>query len=356
MPSWPILLLAGREKSGKSWACAQASASDLVGRTLWVGIGEDDPDEYALIPGADFEIVVHDGTYRDILAAVEWATQQTSPDGKPVLVVVDSMTCLWELLCDMAQATANQRASRKGKATDEADIHMDLWNIAKSRFANVVDALRAHQGPALVTARLEQVTVMANGKPTTDKEWKVKTEKGLPYDVAGIVEMPERGKAYLTGVRTARMQVPERTILPGFTVDKLWHSLGLAEVEVGDRSHASVERQTRQPVAADAVPGQPQDDRTATAFRAAQAAANAADADTLAAIAARAADMNLMGVPVGKALTREWAAVTPGVTPAVVLAEWLTACVTHVHAASDSVAGTAAATPATDGADTTPEA
>lgn len=62
-PSWPILLLAGREKAGKSWAAVAASASDLIGRTLYIGIGEDDPDEYALIPGASFEIVEHDGTY-----------------------------------------------------------------------------------------------------------------------------------------------------------------------------------------------------------------------------------------------------------------------------------------------------
>ena len=46
-PSWPIVLIAGAEKAGKSWACAAASGSDLIGRTLWIGLGEDDPDEYA---------------------------------------------------------------------------------------------------------------------------------------------------------------------------------------------------------------------------------------------------------------------------------------------------------------------
>src|SRR5690606_14747062 len=73
LPSWPILLLAGREKAGKSWAAVSASASPLVGRTLYIGIGEDDPDEYSIIPGADFEIVVHDGTFPGILAAVRAA-------------------------------------------------------------------------------------------------------------------------------------------------------------------------------------------------------------------------------------------------------------------------------------------
>lgn len=249
-PSWPILLLAGAEKAGKSWSCAEASGSDLIGRTLWIGIGEDDPDEYAAVPGADFEIVEHDGTYRDILAAVDWAAAQPAAEGKPNLIVVDSMTRLWDLLCDMAQAQANARAqrrrqqpnSRQQAASDdvEADIHMDLWNQAKDRWGHVVDSLRAHQGPTLLTARLDEVTVMQNGKPTGEKTLKVKTEKGLPYDVGGIVQLPERGKAYLTGVRTTRMHVPERLPLPGFTVDKLWRDLGLAEAEIGERHHSAV--------------------------------------------------------------------------------------------------------------------
>jgi hypothetical protein len=248
LPSWPILLLAGGEKSGKSWSCAQASGSDLIGRTLWIGIGEDDPDEYGNVPGADFEIVAHDGTYRDILAAVEWATTQPPVDGKPTLVVLDSMTRLWDLLCDMAQDSANARAKAKAakahrpEPEGEADIHMDLWNVAKSRWAQIVDVLRDYQGPSLVTARLEEVAVVINGQPARDgsRTLKVKAEKSLPYDVGGIVQMPERGKAYLTGVRTTRMNVPERLPLPGFSVDKLWRDLGLADTEAGQRRHAKV--------------------------------------------------------------------------------------------------------------------
>lgn len=249
-PSWPILLLAGAEKAGKSWACAEASGSDLIGRTLWIGVGEDDPDEYGNVPGARFEIVEHDGTYRQILAAIEWAAAQDPLDGRPNLLVVDSMTRLWDLLSDMAQDQANARArrkqqtpnSRQAAATDdvEADIHMDLWNVAKGRWANVIDALRAHQGPALLTARLEEVTVMDRGKPTQERTLKVKAEKSLPYDVAGIVQLPERGKAFLTGVKTTRMHIPERIPLPGFTVDKLWRSLGLADAETGPRRHSGI--------------------------------------------------------------------------------------------------------------------
>ena len=250
LPSWPMLLIAGAEKSGKSWSCAEASGSDLVGRTLWIGIGEDDPDEYGSVPGADFEIVSNDGSYREILAAIEWAAAQPATDGKPNLIVVDSMTRLWDLLCDMAQEQANARARRKSQnpntrqaaaQTDtEADIHMDIWNVAKDRWQHVVEALRVHQGPTLLTARLEEVTVMQNGRPTQDKTLKIKAEKSLPYDVGGIVQMPERGSAFLVGVRSTRLQVPSRMPLPSFTVDALWQKLGLHELKIGERRHAQV--------------------------------------------------------------------------------------------------------------------
>lgn len=251
-PSWPILLIAGAEKAGKSWAAAAASGSDLIGRTLWIGLGEDDPEEYGPdpvtgeggVPGADFEIVNHEGTYRNILAAIEWANEQPDVDGKPTLLVIDSMTILWNLLVDMAQDTANQRAERKGRNVGDAgaDITMDLWNSAKDRWRHVIDALRAHRGPVILTARLDEVTVMDGGKPTTDKTLKVQAEKSLPYDVGGIVKMPRRGEAWLEGVRSTRLSVPKAIPMPGFTVDDLWRKLGLADTQPGTRSHSHAER------------------------------------------------------------------------------------------------------------------
>ncbi len=373
-PSWPFLLVAGREGAGKSWACAQASASDLIGRTLWVGVGEDDPDEYALIPGADFEIVEHAGTYRDLLAAIEWATQQTSTDGRPVLVVVDSATRIWDLLCDMAQDSANDRARRKQSQTNgsrgqsptgdtEADIHMDLWNIAKGRWANIIDALRAHSGPVAMTARMDEVTVMAGGKPTTQKEWRIKAEKSLPYDVTHIVELPERGAAFLAKAKTARMEVPRRIPLPGFTVDKLWRDLGLADVEVAaERAHSGIDRGTRAPEPQqdrqDRQPAQSQPDRQdseQTAATVAERAAHSSDADELRRTYMGLRDQSpaLLGVDVSGALADDWQATAApardvdaqGVAR-VELGAWLIACGRHVKEAGTSVADAAALDPA----------
>lgn len=262
-PSWPILLIAGAEKAGKSWSCATASSSDLIGRTLWIGVGEDDPDEYGNIPGADFDIVEHDGTFRGILEAVKDAAAE-KPGAKPNMLVVDSMTRLWELITADVQETANRRARvkaekyRKPIPAEDVQITMDLWNVAKDRWDDVFDVLRAHNGPVLVTARLEQVTVMDDaGRPTTQKEWKVKANKALPFDVGGIVEMPERGKAYLRGLRSVAWQLEERTEIPGFTVDKFWRRMGLDTLELSPREHsgATVEKEPVRPLAS--VPDQP---------------------------------------------------------------------------------------------------
>lgn len=238
-PSWPIILMAGREGTGKSWTAAEASASALVSRTLWVGVGEDAPDEYSLIPGADFEIVKHDGTYRDILrACTEIAALDVPKDG-PILFVLDSGTRLWQLLSDMAQAEANARAKKKNSSySGDAQITVDLWNVAAQRWNHIFDTLRAHRGPAIITARLEQVVIMDDrGKPTTEKQWKVQAHKSLPYDVGGLVEMQQRGDYLVTKIKSARIQLDKPKQFPGFTMDGLWRSLGLAEVEAGPRTH-----------------------------------------------------------------------------------------------------------------------
>jgi len=242
-PSWPITLIAGAEKTGKSYAAALAAASDLIGDTYWIGIGEDRPDEYGLI--ADFNIVEHDGTYRDILAAItEVAAMPKRADGKQILLNVDSMTRLWDLIKDNKQAKANARARRAAtkynRAAPDGDspISMDLWNEAATEWNHIMTAIRAHQGPSILTARLDTVTVMDDdGKPTKQKQEKVSAQKSLPFDVGAVIEMPARGETYISGVRSVRLSLLERTRVPDFTMDLFWRKLGLHDTETSDRTH-----------------------------------------------------------------------------------------------------------------------
>lgn len=252
LPSWPIGLIAGVEKSGKSWKLAEASASDMVHRTFWIGCGEEDPDEYGILPGARFEIVPHSGTYRDILNVAEQAVAEPpGPDGQPNLIVLDSGSRLWHQLSGNAQETANERHRKRDKPIpqDGVQITMDLWNTAKDRWGHVLDTFRAHQGPVLITSRLELVTIVdGSGQPTKEKQWKVSAEKNLPYDVGFVVQMrasfPEHD-TWLTGVKSARYKhevdgkgkAVARPLDPDWTIEQLWQRLGLAE-QVGDRQHS----------------------------------------------------------------------------------------------------------------------
>ena len=68
---WPCILLEGEEKSGKSWALAQFSASDKIGTLYWIDLNEGAGDEYGAIPGANYQIIEHDGSYASVLAAVQ---------------------------------------------------------------------------------------------------------------------------------------------------------------------------------------------------------------------------------------------------------------------------------------------
>ncbi len=234
-PSWPIVLLAGAEKTGKSWAAAVASKSDLIGRTYWVTIGEDQPDEYGLI--GDFDIVEHNGTLQGLLGALRDVAAQPAPEAGVPLLVVDSMTRLWDLLKDLAQDTANKR--RNKKPGDDATITSDLWNVAAGQWQDVMDAVRAFRGPVVLTARLDEVAVMDDkGQPTKEKQRKVQAHKTLVYDVGAVIEMPVRGEAYIAGLRSVHFPLPERTKATDFSLEDFWRKLGLAETVTGPRSHA----------------------------------------------------------------------------------------------------------------------
>lgn len=246
LPSWGVGLLTGPEKTGKTYAAAEATASDLIGRTFWLGIGESDPDEYGVLDGVDFDIVPHDGTTKDILAALRWMARQPDVDGKPTLWVVDSVTKLWDRLVDDLQADANARerakAQKFNRSPKEGDstITTDLWNFGKSRWANFIEICQDHAGPVLLTARQDIVSVMQGDSPTGEKVTRIKAEKTLPFEVDWIVEMPELGKAILTGAKSLRVTARpvDRSPIEKFTVDKLWRGLGMAD-KIGPSSRAA---------------------------------------------------------------------------------------------------------------------
>lgn len=228
-PAWPTILLAGIEGSGKSWTAAAASGLELFGRTFFLEVGEQMADEYGAIPGADYEIILHDGTERQIIQAAQWAAEQET-DGKPNLLIIDSMTEVWQVMQDEQQRIANERAAKKGRAnTVEAPITMDQWNVAKDHFNDVVMAARKFPGPVIMTARLDNVSVVEGGQPTGEKIWKVRSEKNLVYATTVIMQAREVRKWMMTKVASRELQMPTEGFLawPDFTIEELLIRLGL---------------------------------------------------------------------------------------------------------------------------------
>lgn len=227
---WPILLLAGGEKCGKSYSAAQFSASDLVDRTFWFEIGEMIAEEYA--PLGRYEIVDHDGSYSSIVDQLD-AVLALPRSRKPHCIVIDSATKLWDLLTD-EQTTIMKRRNKN-------TITVDQWNVAKKRWAEFFDRLRRHYGPVIITARYERVTVMdAKGQPTDEKEWKIKAEKNLGFDVNGTILMPTPRQYFLSGLTSLKFDIPVggHRPLPDFTVDKFMRVLGVEDL--GERTYTAL--------------------------------------------------------------------------------------------------------------------
>lgn len=238
LPPHPMLLVAGVEKAGKSYGAALFSSSDLIDRTFYIEVGEGAADQYGAIPGVRYEIVEHDGTFKGIANAAWAATQQPRGD-RPHAIVIDNVTEVWDLLTEEAQAKANRRAAakaaerKKPAPAEDVQITMDLWNEAKKKWRRFLEVLRVYDGPVVLLARLELVAVMDGNAPAKDgaREWKIRAEKNLPYEVDAIVKMTAPQQAALTGVRSTVVQVPpgSELPLPQFTIDGLLRRMGLGE-------------------------------------------------------------------------------------------------------------------------------
>lgn len=213
---WPLVLLEGAEKSGKSWACAVLSASPRVGRTYWVDLGEGAGDEYGAIPGVRYEVVEHDGTWADICGAVlairDEAARASAAGGPPTVLVIDTITAEWELLKSWTVNRARERLARKGRhiAPDtEPNISMDLWNDANASHGKLMAALMTFPGIAVITARGKDVAVLDDaGKPVEGaRGYKVDGQKNLAFEASVWVRMSRDHPPLVVGARSVHAGV-----------------------------------------------------------------------------------------------------------------------------------------------------
>ena len=216
---YPFLLLEGEEKSGKSWAAAELSASEKVGQTYWIDLGEGAADEYGAIPGARYKVIEHDGTYADILdqiVAVKAEAQRAADAGEPpVVLVIDSLSALWEMLKDWASELAKGTAKNKAKLaqdpTAEVEVSRNLWNLAGARYRRVITRLLTFPGIVVGTARGKEVSATdpSTGQPYRDgrRDYRVEGHRSLPFDATVWVRMSRTAKPLVVGARSVHVGI-----------------------------------------------------------------------------------------------------------------------------------------------------
>jgi hypothetical protein len=209
---WPLILIEGGEKAGKSWASAVLSASPKVGRTFWIDLGEGAADEYGAIPGTDYEIVEHDGSFTSLYEVVaeisNIAADALKAGEKPVVLVIDSMSAEWDLIKDWATDRAkSSRANRKRLAEDpntDVRVPMNLWNDANARHRKLMRLLMTFPGIAVMTARGRDVAAIGDdGQPVEGKkEYKVEAQRTLGSDASCWVRLSRDAAPVVVGARS----------------------------------------------------------------------------------------------------------------------------------------------------------
>ncbi|UXE04536.1 RecA-like DNA recombinase [Mycobacterium phage Aubs] len=230
---WPLILVEGGEKAGKSWAAAVLSSSDKVGRTLWIDWAEGAADEYGAIPGARYEVIEHDGTWTSIMeqvrAARDEAQRAIDAGEKPVVLVIDSMTAEWDDLKEWVDNKARRREAnlKKLERDPEAEIVIstDLWNLATARHKELMRVLMRFPGIVVMIARGADQVAMENGKPTSQRTWKVEGQKNLAFDASVWVRLNRGEHPQIIGARSVHAGIipgedkPRR--VPDLTLEQL---------------------------------------------------------------------------------------------------------------------------------------
>jgi hypothetical protein len=210
LPPWPIILVEGAEKSGKSTTAYSLSASERIGRSVLFEIGERTGDAYARL--GDYEMAELDGSWS---VFIDQYSEATIPEGDlPGLNIVDSGTVLWESLKDWIGDRAAQSKANRKLLQDDPDaaitIGNNLWNDANGRWGKFMRLTKAHPGVTVITARSKiTAKIGAGGAPIVGQtEYKIEAQKDLPNHVSAIVRCEGPKRCRLVAVADLDVQIP----------------------------------------------------------------------------------------------------------------------------------------------------
>lgn len=210
IPPWPLILIEGPEKAGKSYSAAQFTACDKIGQAYWLDLGEGAADEYIAIPGAKYEVIEHDGSWFDIVDQVREVRDVAAASEKPVVLIIDSMTAEWDMLKDWISVRARESRSAKKKLADDPNAEikpsMNLWNDAASRHYDLMRTLMKFPGIVIMTARGKETAALdADGRPIEKaKDYRVEGHKNLPFDASVWIRLSRDDHPQVIGCRSVK--------------------------------------------------------------------------------------------------------------------------------------------------------
>jgi hypothetical protein len=231
-PPWTRLLLSGVQGSRKSGTAAWFTTDTRLGGTFWleIGVEERTAEEYGIIPGANYKIIDHDGTFVDIIEQLEahwWLAKDAEDAGlPPIALTVDSMGGLNEMIMDMGDARARakrvkavvekygedarERATATYWSADyDATISYELRALIKKRHNQFMRLVHSWPGPVTLLTRERMAAIWENGAPTDKKDWSVDCRKELPGHVDAHVRLHLGGKAEVLKLRSGKEMIAE---------------------------------------------------------------------------------------------------------------------------------------------------
>lgn len=210
--AWPMILLEGAEKVGKTYTALRLSDSPRVGRTFVFDLGEGTADEYARL--GPYEIVDHDGTFTGFLDQLKAACAEPTDPDVPNVVVIDSATVLWETIKDWAGQRARKGKKARALLRDDPDadvsIPMNIWTDAADRWGQMIHTLRYAPVVSVLIARGKEVAMVGrDGQPVMGKtDYKIEVHKSTAAQATALVRVDGPGRVRLMGVRSLSVQVP----------------------------------------------------------------------------------------------------------------------------------------------------
>ncbi len=205
---WPLLLVTGEPKSGKTHTACSMAGLPAFGRVVMLEVGERSADAYgALFP----ELETLDKpvrTWRDLQVAVDAAVADaefnSGNQDRPNVLIIDSMSEAWAELRSTADREAISRFTRRNKGADipaDLKLGMDQWNALNSAHGKLLHSLTKFNGLVVLTARGGWVSVMdASGQPTRDKTFKTEGNRKLEFAATAILRCESPGVVTLRGM------------------------------------------------------------------------------------------------------------------------------------------------------------